>query len=288
MCYVKGQSWVLPVRLRFIFLLRVKLRQTRALKVPVEDAEEESGGGDVQLASLGTSKLECEERDFSWQEKVFSPREVCEYQDPSNCRTALEEKYHQDVMAMSSNEVPTNRLFSCVDADSYVDSKEISYKVTTDSKERPSFLVEKMAGLRLRKNTAKREVEAVQDHVTIEETYIDQSPLSDAQVMYIMADLNPKSGDYHDKRKEHVLCRLEYNSKGILIIYPDFNVGKAGYKIELDSITRDVYEYWLEHTSGMISDEEKTEEKKTIEEVTTEAFYNAPEKYYPSDAISGG
>lgn len=70
--------------------------------------------------------LEVEERTFSWQEKVFSPFEISYYQYSGNCHTALEEKYHKDIVELCQENTPNNRLFTYTDVDDFTDMEEVT------------------------------------------------------------------------------------------------------------------------------------------------------------------
>lgn len=70
--------------------------------------------------------MEIEERTFSWQEKVFSPFEISYYQYSGNCHTALEEKYHKDIVKLCHENTPNNRLFTYTNVDEFTDMEEVS------------------------------------------------------------------------------------------------------------------------------------------------------------------
>jgi hypothetical protein len=61
---------------------------------------------------------------------VFSPFEASYYRYAGNCHTALEERYHKDVIKLYQENAPTNRLFTYTDADDFTDMEEVT---TSDS-----------------------------------------------------------------------------------------------------------------------------------------------------------
>nr|CAD7595066.1 unnamed protein product [Timema genevievae] len=73
-----------------------------------------------------------EEREFSWQEKVFSPFEVSYYKSPGNCHSSLDEKYHQDVTELYQTGTSTNRLFTYTDNDDFASTEEVRNKPTKE------------------------------------------------------------------------------------------------------------------------------------------------------------
>nr|CAD7431406.1 unnamed protein product [Timema monikensis] len=74
------------------------------------------------VVSVAVSNVE--EREFSWQEKVFSPFEVSYYKSPGNCHSSLDEKYHQDVTELYQTGTSTNRLFTYTDNDDFASTEE--------------------------------------------------------------------------------------------------------------------------------------------------------------------
>nr|CAD7257315.1 unnamed protein product [Timema shepardi] len=74
------------------------------------------------VVSVAVSNVE--EREFSWQEKVFSPFEVSYYKSPGNCHSSLDEKYHQDVTELYQTGTSTNRLFTYTDNDDFTSTEE--------------------------------------------------------------------------------------------------------------------------------------------------------------------
>jgi Meckel syndrome type 1 protein len=82
---------------------------------------------DVQsMPHFGAEGLETEERTFSWQEKVFSPFEISYYQYAGNCHTALEERYHKEILELCQENTPNNRLFTYTDADNFTEMEEVT------------------------------------------------------------------------------------------------------------------------------------------------------------------
>lgn len=50
---------------------------------------------------------------------------------------------------------------------------------------------------------------------------------------------------------------------------PDFTKDNKPYRIEVDSDARNMYEYWIEHASSNITEEQDEKQRKIFQEVFT-------------------
>lgn len=95
---------------------------------------------------------EKEEVIIGWQEKLFSQFEVDLYQNESACQSPLDHQYRQEVLKLENSGGRKNRrIFTYTDSDRYTDLEEYCQKITTSASEAPSFLVERMANVRRRR-----------------------------------------------------------------------------------------------------------------------------------------
>ncbi|XP_064612245.1 tectonic-like complex member MKS1 [Liolophura sinensis] len=257
--------------------LRVKLvRITSSSAVPA--AGQQDGGGSVELQTISQSPKktrDAEEYTFTWQEKVFSPREIELYSDPQNCFSVMEKKYCNDIKNILEKGKPTNRLFSYVAYDKYVSSDEAIQYMTTSASEKPTAVAEKMIQARRRKmGGPKRQSEASGIPRT---NIIDLEPSQDlkrknhfmaapVQTMFIMADCSPTERPA-EASDEIVVCSIQIDANGVLAIRPDFNKGRKPYVIETTGLGRDVYEFSIEHASKSISRQEQDRENRMYREL---------------------
>ncbi|XP_076452479.1 tectonic-like complex member MKS1 [Babylonia areolata] len=260
--------------------LRVCLRRMTSSTMASQSGAGGEGGsenGDVEMKGINeVAKQDKEERSISWQEKVFSQREVELYSKEENCDSIVDQKYNEEVMAIVAKGRPTNRIFTYVDHDAYSHQDETVHLMTTSPKETPSVLAEKMAHVRCRRVGGRQlkerelgiipkmnivEPEPTQDMVS--KSHVEPPPM---QMMYIMADLSPRERP-SEEQDEYVLCCLQVNANGVLCIRPDFSRGRKPYIIETITLGREVYEYTVEHTSKAMSRIEQDKELKMFREV---------------------
>lgn len=108
------------------FFCRVRLQHDKSTFIPLPQFQQDESHVQSTPHLSAERLLEIEERTFSWQEKVFSPFEVSYYQYAGNCHTALEERYHKDVIRLGKENTPNNRLFTYTDADDFTDMEEVT------------------------------------------------------------------------------------------------------------------------------------------------------------------
>uniref|UniRef100_A0A7N4P4P9 MKS transition zone complex subunit 1 n=1 Tax=Sarcophilus harrisii TaxID=9305 RepID=A0A7N4P4P9_SARHA len=139
-----------------------------------------------------------EEVVIGWQEKLFSQFEVDLYQNESACQTPLDHQYRQEILKLEASGGRRNRrIFTYTDSDRYTNLEEHSQKMTTSDSEVPSFLVERMANVRRRRQDRRgleggilksRIITWEPSEEFIRSNHVINTPL---QTMYIMADLGP-------------------------------------------------------------------------------------------------
>ncbi|XP_021913659.1 Meckel syndrome type 1 protein-like isoform X2 [Zootermopsis nevadensis] len=267
------------------FKIRVRLQHDKSMLIPLPQFQQDESH--VQSTPhISTEGLqETEEKTFSWQEKVFSPFEISYYQYAGNCHTALEERYHKDVIRLCQENTPNNRLFTYTDADDFTDMEETNQSVTTDSKPLVTSLVEGMSELRHRQKFGHRKSHR-KDMYFSRRNIVEYNPnmelkkknhflQTSLQTFYILADLSVKNSDENWVGKsEYVLCTIRWDSiAGLLMVTPDFtsiassaeHVSRLDpYRIEVDGDARNTYHYWIEHASTDMSQEEKDKEFAVI------------------------
>ncbi|PNF41968.1 hypothetical protein B7P43_G14645 [Cryptotermes secundus] len=274
------------------FKIRVRLQHDKSSFIPLPQFQQDEG--DVQPTQDHNQEgLEVEERTFSWQEKVFSPFEISYYQYAGNCHTALEEKYHKDIVQLSQENTPNNRLFTYTDVDDFTDMEETNLSVTTDAKPLVTSLVEGMAEIRRRQKFGRRKFHRkdvdfsrrniVDYNISAELKKKNHLLQTSLQTFYILADLSTKDSDENWMGKsEYILCTIRWDSAtGVLMVTPDFTSVSSSaqhvrkldpYRIEVDGDARNTYSYWIEHASVDMDQEEKDREFAVISKVSVITF----------------
>ncbi|XP_056414614.1 tectonic-like complex member MKS1 [Hyla sarda] len=255
--------------------IRVKLQRVSPVSALVQRAQgqqEEGGGrGDVALRTLGTSGNrpgdDEEEVVISWQEKLFSEFEYELYKNEAACCTPLDRQYHQDILSLERRGGRKNlRIFTYTDYDRYTNLEEHCQSVTTSAKETPTFLAERMANVRRR-----RQDKRALDGVGIRNRLVTWKPSEEfikinhilntpVQTMYIMADLGPNER-LGLKENEHVLCTIRVDSNNVITLKPDVTGTKGPYRLEVESHKRELWRYTLNHVSESVQQEEQEREE---------------------------
>ncbi|PSN49376.1 Meckel syndrome type 1 protein [Blattella germanica] len=242
------------------FKIRVRLQHDKSSFIPLPQFQHNEGETS-STRHFNAESPDMEEKVFSWQEKVFSPFERSYYKYAGNCHTALEEKYHRDIM---------------------------NPNVTTDAKPLVTPLVEGMSELRRRQrfghkkshrkdiDFSKRKIVDYKPSIELKKkNHLLQSSL---QTLYILADLSIQDSDENWVGKsEYVLCTVRWDSiSGVLTVTPDFtsvtppleHVNKLEpYRIEVDGDARNTYRYWIEHVSLCMSQEERDKEVSVMKKL---------------------
>ncbi|XP_049838269.1 Meckel syndrome type 1 protein isoform X1 [Schistocerca gregaria] len=241
--------------------VRFQLPKTRNIPIPQFTPRE----NDKQRTNANDNTPEYEEHTFSWQEKVFSKSEVEFYRHSGNCRTPLQEQYHQEVSEWSDD---TGHLFTYIDADGF--NEEVS--VTTGQQNCAAGngkleLLKKQSFIRRKPKITQGNI--VNDSPSAEAKKQNHSLQICEQLMYIMADLTDISsvggestsvGQTSVLPTEVVLCRLSWDrQRGLLTVMPDFSPtsvdGKCEpYLLEVGGDARNACRYWLYHVSEQPDD----------------------------------
>ncbi|XP_063244056.1 tectonic-like complex member MKS1 [Bacillus rossius redtenbacheri] len=243
--------------------IRVRLEKEKLSLVAVHrEASDEDG------------RVGVEEREFSWQEKVFSPSEVSYYKFAGNCHSPLEEKYHEDVARLWEAGMPTNRLFTYTDVDKYTGDEEMHGRVVAHA--RPSSSPDdalKQSAVRGRRRQGRElhQRHNILDYFPSDDALRRNHTLQNAcQTFRILADLS--SADITEEvdwvgRSEYVLCTIRWDSvNGVLQVTPDFSPDP--YLVEVDEDCRSLYSYWVTHASSDISQEERDCERELMDKLT--------------------
>ncbi|XP_053562294.1 tectonic-like complex member MKS1 [Bombina bombina] len=255
--------------------IRVLLQRVSPVSALVQRVEEDDGiKGDLQLRELSSKTNtsgyrpddEEEEAVICWQEKLFSQFEYDLYKNESACRTPLDRQYHQDVLSLERRSGRKNkRIFTYTDYDRYTNIEEHSQSVTTSRQETPSFLAERMANIRRRRQERKPlDGVGARTVVTLEpsEEFIRNNHIlnTPVQTMYIMGDLGP-NGKLGLRENEHVLCTIRVDSNGVITLKPDVTNTKGPYRLELGCHKRELWKYRLQHVSETVQREEQEREE---------------------------
>ncbi|KAM9440853.1 tectonic-like complex member MKS1 isoform 2-T2 [Clarias gariepinus] len=220
-----------------------------------------------------TQSADEEELMVGWQEKLFSQYEVDLYQTESVCQTPLEKQYHAEIVEMERCKRRQNRrIFTYTDFDRFTNWEEQAQSLLTPAQGRPTFLAERMANIRHRRQDRRpadsnipkaRLVVWEPSREFVKSSHIVNTVM---QTMHIMADLGPPGG-HGLKENEYVLCTIKANSNGVLVMKPDFNNGKGPYRLETEGEKREVWRLYLENASIPISAEEKQREQRMYKDL---------------------
>ncbi|XP_075627545.1 tectonic-like complex member MKS1 isoform X3 [Balearica regulorum gibbericeps] len=232
--------------------------------------------GLADRAATGTrrpSDEEEEEAEVGWQEKLFSQFEVDLYQNESACQTPLDRQYHKEILKLEKAGGRKNyRIFTYIDHDRFTNLEEHCQKVTDSDHEVPSYLAERMANVRRRRQD-RRPIEASSlkskiitwepSEEFIKNNHVINTPV---QTMYIMGDLGPY-GKLGHREYEHVLCTIKVDGNGVITVKPDFTGTKGAYRIELDGEKREVWKYTIENASVQVQPEEEEREQRVFRDL---------------------
>ncbi|XP_039418936.1 Meckel syndrome type 1 protein isoform X2 [Corvus cornix cornix] len=232
--------------------------------------------GITAASRAGARKLpqdEEEEAEVGWQEKLFSQFEVDLYLNESACQTPLDWQYHEEIQKLEKAGGRKNcRIFTYTDHDRFTNLEELCQKVTDLDHEVPSYLVERMASVRRRRQD-RRPVEASSLKTKIitwepSEEFIKNNHVinTPVQTMYIMGDLGPY-GKLGHREYENVLCTIKVDGNGVITVKPDFTDAKGAYRIEVDGEKREVWEYTIENASAQVQPEEEEREQRVFRDL---------------------
>nr|XP_008269466.1 tectonic-like complex member MKS1 isoform X2 [Oryctolagus cuniculus] len=216
---------------------------------------------------------EDEEVVIGWQQKLFSQFEVDLYQNEAACQSPLDYQYRQEILKLEQSGGRKNRrIFTYTDSDRYTNLEEHCQKMTTAASEVPSFLVERMANVRRRRQDRRgteggilksRIVTWEPSEDFVQNNHVINTPL---QTMYIMADLGPY-GKLGYKKHEHVLCTLKVDSNGVITVKPDFTGLKGPYRIETEGEKQELWKYTIDNVSSLAQPEEEEREQRVFKDL---------------------
>ncbi|CAJ0928365.1 unnamed protein product [Ranitomeya imitator] len=189
------------------------------------------------------------------------------YKNESACCTPLDRQYHQDILSSERRGGRKNtRIFTYTDYDRYTNLEEHCQSVTTSEHETPTFLADRMANVRRRRQD-KRSMDGVgirsrlvtwkPSEEFVKMNHIINTPV---QTMYIMADLGP-IGKLGLKENEHVLCTIRVDSNGVITLKPDVTGTKGPYRLEVETHKRELWRFSVQHVSESVQQEEQEREE---------------------------
>ncbi|XP_030392459.1 Meckel syndrome type 1 protein isoform X2 [Gopherus evgoodei] len=263
--------------------IRVHIQRVTSASLLLQQLQPPAGQQGKELISLATFSSHpaasgyCpgdeEEAVIGWQEKLFSQFEVDLYQHESACQTPLDRQYHQEILKLEKSGGRKNdRIFTYTDHDRFTNLEERCQKVTSSEQEVPSFLVERMANLRRRRQDRRpAEGSVLKSRIItwkpseefIKNNHVINTPV---QTMYIMGDLGPY-GMLGHREYEHVLCTVKVDGNGVITVKPDFTSTKGAYRIELDGEKRELWRYTVENASAQVQQEEEEREQRMFRDL---------------------
>ncbi|TNN30782.1 Meckel syndrome type 1 protein [Liparis tanakae] len=233
--------------------IRVRLERvtsTSALSKQLQQQVLGQQGGAVELQTLNSQGQtgtgvrprdgeEEEELELGWQEKLFSQYEVELFQNPAACQTPLDRQYHSEVQALNPGR-RNRRIFTYTDHDRYTSCLPLqqlqqSTDLLTTSAPRPTFLAERMASVRHRRQDRRTtdcsvpKSKIVNWEPSVESVRSSRVVNSAMQTMHIMGDLAPP-GRLGQKDNEYLLVTIRTDGSGTVILKPDFNSREEPYR----------------------------------------------------------
>ncbi|XP_030602327.1 tectonic-like complex member MKS1 [Archocentrus centrarchus] len=237
--------------------------------------------GDIELGTL-SSQVQTgdneEELVVGWQEKFFSQYEMELFQNEAACQTPLDRQYHTEVKALGRGKGRRNhRIFTYTDHDRYtsclpVHQLQHATDILTTTKSNPTFLAERMASVRHRRQDRRTMDSSVPKSKIInweptEEFVRSRHVVNNAmQTMHIMGDLGP-SGKLGQKENECLLVTIKTDGFGTVIVKPDFNKGKEPYRVVTGGEKREVWRLTVENVSASMKPEDKGREQNMYKDL---------------------
>lgn len=244
------------------------------LQQQVLSQHDKKNKGDIELdpiASQGQKGDNDEELVVGWQEKLFSQYEYELFQNEAACQSPLERQYHSEIKALNKSRGRRNiRIFTYTDHDRYTNMLPFSQlqdsgDSLTTSKSSPTFLAERMANVRHRRQERHTIDMGVPKSKIINweptEEFIRNSHVVNnvMQTMHIMGDLGPP-GRLGEKKNECLLLTIKTDGNGTVTVKPDFNKGKEPYRIVTEGEKKEVWCLRVENMSGAMKTEDKEKE----------------------------
>ncbi|KAM4546220.1 tectonic-like complex member MKS1 isoform 2-T2 [Fundulus diaphanus] len=222
------------------------------------------------LTSHGQTGDNEEEVVVGWQEKLFSQYEVELFQNEAACQTPLDRQYHTEIRALNKAKGRRNqRIFTCTDHDRYTNClplHQLQNDLVSTTKSRPTFLAERMASVRHRRQERRTMDSSIPTSRIINwdptEEFVKSSRVVNnaMQTMHIMGDLGPP-GKLGQKENECLLATIKTDGNGTIIAKPDFNKGREPYRIVTEGEKREVWRLTLENVSTVMKPEERDREQ---------------------------
>uniref|UniRef100_A0A8C6NAK3 Uncharacterized protein n=1 Tax=Melopsittacus undulatus TaxID=13146 RepID=A0A8C6NAK3_MELUD len=232
-----------------------------------------TGSGRAVTETCPAGAPEEEEAEVRWQQKLFSQFEVDLYQHESACQTPLDRQYWEEILKLEKAGGRKNcRIFTYTDHDRFTNLEEHCQKVTDSEHEVPSYLAERMANVRRRRQDCRPiEASSLKSKIItwepsdefIRNNHVINTPV---QTMYIMGDLGPY-GKLGRREYEHVLCTIKVDDNGVITVKPDFTGTKGAYQIEMDGEKREVWKYTIENVSVQMQPEEEEREQRVFRDL---------------------
>ncbi|KAM4545815.1 tectonic-like complex member MKS1 isoform 1-T1 [Odontesthes bonariensis] len=237
--------------------------------------------GDIELETLTSQGQTAgdneEEMVMGWQEKLFSQYEMELFQNEEACQTPLDRQYHSEIKALNKAKCRRNhRIFTYTDHDRYTNCLPLHQLQHTDllttTKSSPTFLAERMASVRHRRQERRTMDSSIPKSRIINweptEEFVQSSHvLNNAmQTMHIMGDLGPP-GRLGQRENECLLVTIKTDGSGTIIIKPDFNKGRDPYRIVTQGEKREVWRLTLENVSTAMKPEEKDREQNMYKDL---------------------
>ncbi|XP_005986924.1 Meckel syndrome type 1 protein [Latimeria chalumnae] len=257
--------------------VRVRIQRVTSGTVFSQYSPEETvehGKGQIEMATLnlkaasGHRPDDVEELVISWQEKLFSQYEIDLFHHETACQSPLDFQYHNEVLKLEKSNVRKNRrIFTYTDYDRYTNLQEHYQSVLTAARDIPTYVAERMANVRRRRQERKaiegtisksRIITWEPSEEFVKNNHVINTPV---QTMYIMGDLGPY-GKLGQRECEHILCTIKVDSNGVVTVKPDFNGNKGPYRIELEGEKRELWKYTVQNASSRINKEEQEREQK--------------------------
>ncbi|OXB70981.1 UNVERIFIED_CONTAM: hypothetical protein H355_005192 [Colinus virginianus] len=244
--------------------LRVRIQRVTAAAPLPPQASAPSGGPELPgHGAAGRPPAEEERAEF----------EVDLYQNESACQSPLDQQYHEEILKLEKAGGRKNRrIFTYTDHDRFTNLEEHCQKVTDSDCEMPSYLAERMANVRRRRQDRKAlEVSSLKSKIItwepseefMKNNHVINTPV---QTMYIMGDLGPY-GKLGQREYEYVLCTIKVDGNGVITVKPDFTGTKGAYWIELDGQKRELWKYTIENASVQVQQEEEEREQRVFRDL---------------------
>uniref|UniRef100_A0A3B4FR32 MKS transition zone complex subunit 1 n=1 Tax=Pundamilia nyererei TaxID=303518 RepID=A0A3B4FR32_9CICH len=229
--------------------------------------------GAIELETLSSQGDNEEELVVGWQEKFFSQYEMELFQNEAACQTPLDRQYHTEVKALNRGKGRRNRrIFTYTDHDRYTSCLPQHATDIFTTKSNPTFLAERMASVRHRRQERRTMDSSVPKSKIInweptEEFVRNRHVVNNVmQTMHIMGDLGA-SGRLGQKENECLLATIKTDGCGTVIVKPDFNKGKEPYRIVTEGERREVWRLTVENVSACMKPEDKVREQNMYKDL---------------------